>query len=144
MESITTPFQRGGKPFEATFTNESCFIRDLTADPRFALQYKIEITGIEVKLRASGQSPYIKVSFKTGLETATGEMVNVFDDFWLFDESHPDLQFFTEQFGLAFMMSSVNGFVKHKLPQNARYQALTSNFGQVFSDAGQYLPENND
>ena len=144
MEPKTIPFQRGGMPFEGQITTSSCTIRDLVADPRFGMGYKIEIDEIRVRTKRANRPASIVVNYTFGLEATTGEIVNAIEDSWTFYEGHPDLEFFQETFGLSFMGSCINGFVKHKMPQNPRYSESSSKYLPVLDDAGNYLPENND
>lgn len=144
MEPITVPFTRGGMPFEGIATAKTSVIRDLTPDARVELGYKAEILKFIVSTEAEGQQPSIQIIFRIGKEAVTGVMLEAYEDVWQFDESHPDFEYFMNKYGFGFMLSAINGYVKHYMPKAARYMNLQSNFGQVFNDLGQYLAENND
>lgn len=141
MEPIAINFQRAGKPFEAKITDKSCIVRDLTADPRFNLPYKFEIQQIII---TTGDNASVQVTFKTGLETSTGEMVNVNNGSWRFSHDHPDMLYFVSNFGLKFMGSCINGFVKHYMKNNPMYSEMETDFLGVLDDLGAYIIENND
>lgn len=134
-------FQRGGMPFEAKITDRSCVIKDLTNDVRFSLPYKFEVTQIIIN---AGENPSVQVRYKTGLETATGALVNVVEGDWSFNNDHPDFIELIGEYGQKFMGSSVNGFVKHLMKKDPRYMELTSSFESVLDDLGNYLNLNND
>ncbi len=142
MEPLTIPFQRGGMAFEAKITDRTCVIRDLTVDERFNLNYKLTI--LEIKI-TTGVNAAIMVTFQIGLETSTGELVNVHRGNWNFSNEHEDLNFFIAGFGQMFMGSSINGFIKHYMPNNPRYSELTSEFkGALDTITGAYQAQNND
>lgn len=141
MEPIIIQFQRGLKLFEAIITDRSCILKDLEDDVRFSLPYKFEITQLIIN---AGENPSIQVRYKTGLETATGALVNVVEGSWSFNADHPDFIYFIENYGLKFMGSSLNGFVKHMMANDPRYIGLVSQFLAVLDDNGNYVNANND
>lgn len=138
--SNSLQFNRGGKPFTATFDAESCIIKDETEDTRFGLKYAARVTDIHANIKGK----YIKVEVEFGLLSPTGELLNIQTQSWTFRDGDPDYAYFRDNFGLAFMSSSVNGFVKHFMKKHPRYSALVSSFGQVMNDQGIFIEENND
>ena len=137
---INLTFTKGGQTFTAAFDAESCSITDETLDPRFNLRYGAKVTDIHVNLKRK----YIKVEVEFGVVSPTGELMNVQTQEWTFREGDPDYTFFKDTYGLSFMGSSVNGFVKHFMKKHPRYAELTSQFLRVIDDQGNYLEANND
>lgn len=137
---IQLQFTKGGQTFTSSFDAESCTIIDETIDPRFDLRYGARVTDIHVSVKQK----FIRVEIEFGVVAPSGELMNIQAKDWTFREGDPDYTFFKDTYGLSFMGSSVNGFVKHFMKKHPRYTGLNSQFLRVIDDQGIYLQANND
>lgn len=138
------PFIRGGKNFEARITASSCIIQEVDADTDTGLQYINKVSKITINTGVIGRQS-ISVEIVSGILAPSGMLLERSVKDWTFYNDHPDFPYFMDNYGLGFMMSSVNGFVKHFMTSNPKYSELNSRFLAVIDNAtGAKIAENDD